>query len=351
MEEHRTELSEGGATTRPDLEELPAPAWLTDASGALVYANRAALEFMGDAGSGLFGLEYAKLMHPDDLRAWRCARRLRKAFTAEARVKTVAGVGVGAGAYARVMMAARPTLTGWSGVSMSLEGVTNAALIAQKGFVADASHELRAPLTGIQGNLELLRRYPEMPQSERLEIVEDAVRSATRLGRLVTDMLALSRGDGVTGFNAAPMNLETVLREVFAEARRQPNQADLDIGVLEPSVVSGERDRLKQLVLILVHNALRYTPATGQVRLTLRRSAESAELRVSDNGEGISAAELPRVFERFYRAEHAQQLDPGGTGLGLAIAKLIVEQHGGSIRLESQLGLGTTAIVTLPISE
>ena len=340
MEEDRTKLPVPLA--HPELEDLPAPAWLTDSHGRVVYANAATLELTGLNQSSLLGGGYAAILHPEDLQRWERACRSKIAFNTEARVKTTQGL------YARVQMAMKPTATGWSGVGLPFKGIADTALIAQKGFVADASHELRAPLTGIQGNLELLRRYPEMPQSERLEIVEDAVRAATRLGRLVTDMLALSRGDGVTPFNVAPVNLETVLREVFAEVRRQPDQANLNIGVLEPSVVPGERDRLKQLALILVHNALRYTPATGQVRLELRHTSDSAELRVSDSGEGIAAAELPRVFERFYRAERARQLDPGGTGLGLAIAKLIVEQHGGSIRLESRVSEGTTAIVTLP---
>jgi PAS domain S-box-containing protein len=344
MEEQRTKRLDE-ANDHLELEDLAAPAWLTDVRGTLLYANRATLEFTGLTHSNLFGDGYAAVLHPEDLKRWQRACRLKKAFSAEVRVKTSQGV------YALLLMAMRPTASGWSGVGLSLEGITNAALVAQKGFVADASHELRAPLTGIQGNLELLRRYPNMPEPERLEVVEDAVRSTARLGRLVTDMLALSRGDGATEFRAAPVKLETVLREVFAETHRQPDGATLEVGTLEQSIVFGERDRLKQLALILVHNALRYTPASGQVRLELRSTEGNAELRVIDTGDGITAEDLPRVFERFYRAPRARELDPGGTGLGLSIAKLIVEQHGGGIRLESRPGLGTTAIVTLPISE
>jgi signal transduction histidine kinase len=342
MEEHRT-WQPDGANHHPDLEDLPAPAWLFLPNGALVYANHAALEFTGCSLEHLLRLGWVGVLHPDDLRSWRCARRARLAFSAEARVKTASGV------YARVLISSKPTASGWSGVAVPLGGIPNAALVAQKGFIADASHELRAPLTGIQGNLELLRRYPGMAQAERLEIVEDAVRSATRLGRLVTDMLTLSRGDGGTVWSAASVNLEAVLREVFAETHRQPDGARIELERLEESVVLGERDRLKQLALILVYNALRYTPATGRIRLSLRRNERSAELRVIDSGTGIAEADLPRVFERFYRAAQARQLDPGGTGLGLPIAKLIAEQHGGSIRLESRVGVGTTAIVTLPV--
>jgi signal transduction histidine kinase len=342
MEEQRTKRLDE-ATDHLELEDLRAPAWLTDARGALLYANRAALELTGLDQASLFSGGYASVLHPEEVQRWQRTCRLKQAFSTDARVKTAQGV------YTRVLMAMKPTAAGWSGVGMSLEGIMDAALVAQKGFVADASHELRAPLTGIQGNLELLRRYPGMPEAERLEVVEDAVRAATRLGRLVTDMLALSRGDGVKEFSAAPVALETVLREVVAETHRQPNQASLETGALEESLVFGERDRLKQLALILVHNALRYTPTTGNVRLELRRTGEEIELRVIDSGDGIAVTDLPRVFERFYRAKRARELDPGGTGLGLAIAKLIVEQHGGRIWLESRVGEGTTAIVTLPI--
>jgi signal transduction histidine kinase len=154
---------------------------------------------------------------------------------------------------------------------------------AQKRFVNDAAHELRAPLTAIRGNLEILQRFKNIKAKDREEALAEMAKEAARLSRLVEDMLALARGDG---------------------------------GV--------------------------------QLRLELESHDQYAELRVSDTGPGIPPDDLPRVFERFYRADRSRQRDPGGSGLGLSIAKWIVEAHRGEIRLESEPGRGATAIVRLP---
>ena len=116
-------------------------------------------------------------------------------------------------------------------------------------------------------------------------------------------------------------------------------------------MVNGNRDRLKQLALILIENAMKYSPNTQPVTVELRCADGFAQISVTDGGAGIAPEHLPRVFERFYRADAARTpgTDPGGTGLGLLIAKLIAEAHGGSVRLESQLGVGTTAIALLPL--
>lgn len=219
---------------------------------------------------------------------------------------------------------------------------------AQQRFVADAAHELRAPLTAIQGNLELLYRYPEMPPQDRMESVIQALKEARRLGRLVADMLALARGDAGQRLKREPIELDRVLLEAFESAGHLSQQHHLT-HALEPVRLVGDRDYLKQLALILLDNALKYTPPGGQVRLTLSHQGSHAELRVSDTGNGIAAQDLPHVFDRFYRADQSRRRDPGGSGLGLAIAKWIVEQHGGEIRLESELGRGTSAIVRLPL--
>jgi signal transduction histidine kinase len=117
----------------------------------------------------------------------------------------------------------------------------------------------------------------------------------------------------------------------------------------EPVLLEGDEDRLKQLVLILLDNALKYTPAEGAISLALRRQGSDAEIVVRDSGIGIAAEDLPHVFERFYRADPARGRDPGGTGLGLPIARWIVDQHGGEISLESQPGTGATVTVRLPL--
>ncbi|MBI3962132.1 MAG: HAMP domain-containing histidine kinase [Deinococcus sp.] len=221
---------------------------------------------------------------------------------------------------------------------------------AQQRFVADASHELRAPLTAIQGNLELLRRQrATMSEAERQEALTETEREAARLARLVADLLALARADAGVPLQRYRVELDRVLLDAFSEARQLVRGQTLELESFEPAQVMGDADRLKQLLLILLDNALKYTPAEGKVLLGLRRDGSTAEVIVRDTGVGIPPEDLPHVFERFYRADPARARDPGGTGLGLPIAQWIAEQHGGRITLQSQLGQGTIATVRLPL--
>src|SRR6266545_1735748 len=223
-----------------------------------------------------------------------------------------------------------------------------AAYGAQQRFVADASHELRAPLTAIQGNLELIRRHPEMPPEDRDEALAEAEREAVRLTRLVADLLALARADAGVTLRHETVDLDAVALDAFRSARQLAHDQELALDTLEPVQVIGDADRLKQLLLILLDNALKYTPSGGRVTMGLRECASGGEITVQDTGVGITAEDLPRVFERFYRADPARSRDAGGTGLGLPIARWIVEQHRGAIRIDSTPGQGTTVTVSLP---
>lgn len=225
---------------------------------------------------------------------------------------------------------------------------------AQQRFVSDASHELRAPLTAIQGNLELLERHLDMPPAERQEAVSEASRETRRLARLVADLLALARADAGVAIRKERVELDRVLLEALAMGRRLAQGQSIEVAEMEPVLVRGDADRLKQLALILIDNAIKYTPPGGRVTLRLRRSGEQAErverveLVVQDTGIGIAPQDLPHLFERFYRADPARSRDPGGTGLGLPIAKWIVEQHGGEIAVQGRPGEGTSVTVRLP---
>jgi PAS domain S-box-containing protein len=215
---------------------------------------------------------------------------------------------------------------------------------AQARFVADAAHELRAPLTAIQGNLELLERYPDMDADARQETVSEAAHGARRLARLAQDLLTLARGDAGPDLELHPLSFDALVAEVVQGARHQAHHHTLSFEPAPGVRVNGHADRLRQLVTVLVDNALKYTPVGGVVTVRLEANADAATLCVTDTGPGIAPSDLERVFERFYRAHSA----PGGTGLGLAIARKITEQHGGTIWLESEVGQGTKAFVRLP---
>jgi signal transduction histidine kinase len=227
-------------------------------------------------------------------------------------------------------------------------GSLGQAYQAQQRFVGDASHELRAPLTAIQANLELLERMPDMPPADRQEAVAEASREAHRLTRLVADLLTLARADAGSGLRCQRVELDQVVLAVLQQARHLVHGQQVGVGLLEPLWVQGDPDRLQQLLLILVDNAIKYTPAGGQITLSLCRQEGRAVLTVQDSGVGIPALDQPHVFERFYRADPARARDPGGSGLGLAIARWIVDQHGGEITLTSAPGQGTTVTVALP---
>ncbi len=220
---------------------------------------------------------------------------------------------------------------------------------AQQRFVSDASHELRAPLTAIQGNLELLNRHRTMPEAEREEALAELTREADRLTRLVADLLALARADAGVPLKQHTIDLDMVILDAFRSARQLARGQKLLLDPFEPAQVVGDEDRLKQLVLILLDNALKYTPTNGKITLGLERLESSVKIIVRDTGVGIAPEDLPHVFERFYRADPGRGRDPGGTGLGLPIAQWIVEQHSGKITLESQPAQGTLVTIVLPL--
>jgi two-component system OmpR family sensor kinase len=221
---------------------------------------------------------------------------------------------------------------------------------AEQRFVSDASHELRAPLTIIQANLEFLERQPNLAPAERAEALGDASRETRRLSELVADLLALARADAGVTLRRQPVELDRILLDAIGNARKLARGQRVVLDGVTPVVVVGDADRLRQLFLILLDNAVKYTPPLGSVSVSLTVDGADCLVSVRDEGIGIPAEALPHVFERFFRAEPARTRDPGGAGLGLAIARWIVEQHGGDVTLESHPGHGTLAIARLPVS-
>lgn len=222
---------------------------------------------------------------------------------------------------------------------------------AQQRFVADASHELRAPLTVIRGNLHLLatEQEPGLSPEERREVLADTQAEAERMSRLIEDLLVLARADAGATIAWEPVELDRLLLETLCPYRRRSKDGPVALRLthIEPITVNGDPERLRQLVVIFLDNAFRYTPA-GEVRVSLESEGEWAKLTVADTGIGIPAADLPHIFERFYRGDKARSRRAGGTGLGLSIARWIVDRHGGHINVSSQVGQGTVFEILLP---
>jgi two-component system OmpR family sensor kinase len=219
------------------------------------------------------------------------------------------------------------------------------AFLAQRRFVGDASHELRTPLTTIRGNLELLKRSGAVTESGMQEALQDVIDESERMSRLVQGLLALARADAGQRLARDPVRLDELVRVVHREAQMVSNGVAVHLDANEPAEVVGDADALKQLLLILVENGVKYTPSGGTVTLDLHYEGGDAVLAVRDTGVGIASDELPQIFERFYRSPVARA--SGGTGLGLSIARWIAEEHGAELQVASRVGAGTTFTIRL----
>lgn len=225
---------------------------------------------------------------------------------------------------------------------------------ALRRFTADASHELKTPLTVMRVDVERAMS-PLSTGTEQAVALEEALQQLTRMADLVDSLLTLARADeGRFDLHREPVDLAPIAREVVETARLLGEEPGLiiDAPVIEDVEVSGDVTRLRQLFLNLVTNAIKYTPRGGRVEITLIRSGEQVSLAVRDTGIGIAAADLPYVFERFWRADRVRSRasERGGFGLGLAICQWIAQAHGGTLSVQSRLGRGSTFTVTLPVS-
>jgi two-component system, OmpR family, phosphate regulon sensor histidine kinase PhoR len=224
----------------------------------------------------------------------------------------------------------------------------------RKDFVANVSHELRTPLTSIKGYLEALLDGAKDDPQKCQRFLEVAQQHADQLNNLISDLLQLSQIEsGRYEWKRELIHpgdlLEKAVRLVrpMAEKKRQSLTVS-PAGALPP--ILGDPDKLVQLLINLLDNAVKYTPEGGMITIGARKIGEEIEISVRDTGIGIPSKDLPRIFERFYRVDRARSRELGGTGLGLAIVKHIVEAHGGIVRVDSEMGKGSQFIVTLPLS-
>jgi two-component system phosphate regulon sensor histidine kinase PhoR len=221
----------------------------------------------------------------------------------------------------------------------------------RKEFVANVSHELRTPLTSIQGFAETLLSGALSDSKNNREFVETIDQQAGRLTRLVDDLLDLSAIEsGRKKPQAADIPLAALAKEVAAQLQPQAQKRSVAIvlEIPESFSVKADRDQLRQVLINLFDNAIKFNRPQGSVTVSARQEGSSATISVRDTGMGIPEADLPRIFERFYRVDKARSRELGGTGLGLAIVKHIVEAHGGSVRAESAPQQGTVFHIVLP---
>jgi two-component system OmpR family sensor kinase len=216
-------------------------------------------------------------------------------------------------------------------------------------FLADASHELRTPLTSIRGYAEIFHRGAKDDPDDLETAMRRIEDESRRMGVMVDELLRLARlGEGREP-ERAPVDLAQIIADTVSDAGVEDPGRAIAVDSPETLVVTGDETQLRQVVANLVGNALRHTPAGTPVAVRLRASAGWAELEVADEGPGMEAEDAARAFEPFYRADPSRTRRTGGTGLGLAIVAAIVEEHGGTVSVETSPGAGTTFRVRLPV--
>jgi two-component system phosphate regulon sensor histidine kinase PhoR len=241
-----------------------------------------------------------------------------------------------------------------SGAVALLSDVTEIRRLEQvrRDFVANVSHEMRTPLSAVLGALETLADEGQ-DEASRKRFLDIAQRNAVRLQAIVADLLDLStieaRGESMT---LEPVRIDEPLRSAAAALSGAAQKKGVELACPAASasfpVVQGNRQRLEQAFTNLIANAIHYTPGGGQVRARVRATPREVAVEVEDNGIGIPAASLPRVFERFFRVDRGRSRDTGGTGLGLAIVKHIALAHGGKVEVRSEEGRGSTFTILFP---
>ncbi len=220
-------------------------------------------------------------------------------------------------------------------------------------FSGDASHELRTPITVMRTRVELALRHPRTP-GENQDTLEQLHSELIQASNLLDNLMLLARADsGAEQLRIAPANIEDALHEVLAQAAPLAGEKGVALHSALPGHavwIAADRSMLQRLFLILIDNAVKYTPASGRVSVELTTMNGSATVSVKDTGIGIPEDELPRIFDRFYRVDKARTRQAGGAGLGLSIGRWIAEAHGGSIRVESRSGEGAKFEVVLPVA-
>jgi two-component system, OmpR family, phosphate regulon sensor histidine kinase PhoR len=348
LRERLEELTEGRDRAGQILDALDDGVLLLDGAGRLLIANPAARSW--------FGL-------PDDLRPGFPLKRVLGVpqvsalaeQAAEARAPVVGNLTLVFPEPRTLALRAFPLAdrgpTGRIVVTMTDITQRRRLEVLRRDFVANASHELKTPVAAVRALAEtLLTALPDDPEAGR-RFADRIGREAERLDLLTRDLLDLSRVER-GALDVEPVDLVGLVKEVVggyadrAEERRIKLSTEVEPGV----ALRGDRAQLGLLLSNLIDNALRYTPAKGAVCVRLNAAESRAVLQVHDTGQGIPAGELSRVFERFYRVDKARTRQTGGTGLGLAIVRHVAEAHGGTVRVDSELGRGSTFTVALPVA-
>lgn len=241
------------------------------------------------------------------------------------------------------------------GIIVDVQNVTESRKLelSRREFVANVSHELRTPLTTVKAYIETLESG-QVDGEMQGKFLHTIHKETDRMTRLVSDLLILSRLDNGVKLNLSRMSIEPILREITEKLQfeaQKKHQSLTYTMINEIPAIPLDYDRMQQVIINIVSNAIKYTPNNGSIKIYSSYVSDNAIIRIADNGMGIPEKDVKRIFERFYRVDKARSREQGGTGLGLAIAKEIVNAHAGEITLESRLNEGTEVVITIPVEK
>jgi PAS domain S-box-containing protein len=345
-------------------ESIPQQVWTAQPDGALDYVNQQTVAYFSRADSEIIGDNWRQVIHPDDLEVclarWQKSLATGEVYEVEFRLRRGSD-----GDYrwhlgrALPMRDATGRILRWFGTNTDIDDQKRLHRLAEEAnrakdtFLATVSHELRTPLTSMMGWAELLKlgMLDEKKQRHAVEVIESSARSQAQL---IGDLLDISRIiSGKLRLDVQPVELAPVIAAAMdvvhpaAQAKSIQLVSRVGRGV---GMVSGDPDRMQQVIWNLLSNAVKFTPAGGRVEISLRRAGAQAEIVVADDGAGIHPDFLPHVFEHFRQADSTSTRKHGGLGLGLAIVRRLVELHGGTVAAESEgEGRGATFRILLPL--
>jgi signal transduction histidine kinase len=318
------------------LEALPQGTVLLDEEDLVVYANPSAKTLLGAIPSTLAGL--VPFSFQDLVQEARASGEQITTLAEHGKPpRVLRGIATPFADDGRVLL-----------VAVDITERERAASV-RRDFVANASHELKTPVSAIIASSEALQLAVERGDASAVDFARQIEGSATQLDRLVADLLDLSRLERDEP-ELEPLSLGHIVREEVERVRHNAEEGGIEVTVdLAEVQIAGSRRDVAIAVRNLLDNAIGYTPAGGKIGAELEKVGQEAVLRIIDTGEGIPTRDIERVFERFYRVDSARSRATGGTGLGLAIVKHVVEGHGGSVTVESELGAGSVFTVRLPV--
>jgi PAS domain S-box-containing protein len=344
-------------------ETIPQQVWTAQPDGALDYVNRRALDYFSLEPEKVLGAGWHQVVHPEDIEGalarWQNSLSTGETYEVEFRLRGAGGEYRWHLGRALPMRDAEGRITKWFGTNTDIDDQRQLYRLAQEAnqmkdqFLAVVSHELRTPLTSITGWAELLRLgiLDEKGERHAVEVIENSARAQAQL---IGDLLDISRIiTGKIRLNVQPLELPPVVEASLDVVRPAANARSIKLSArYDPRAarVSGDPDRIQQIVWNLLSNAVKFTPEGGRVEVRLARAGSHAELSVSDTGVGITPDFIPYVFDRFRQADPSTTRAHGGLGIGLAIVRHLAELHGGEVSAESAgEGRGATFRVRLPL--